>query len=549
MRRLPILGMITLAAWACKARTSSELRADENSPAAAGDVSNAGPSTIPIWTLDDELINTPESVLYIGDQTLLIANMAGSPGDVDGKGWISSVVVDPFTGYYRGKPQKWCCDIPLNSPKGMRVSYQGNKGFVWVTDIDRVVMIEKDRPNQATVIPVPGAVALNDTATDDDGHVFVSDIAGGGIYVIDAKAKTANLLTKAVPSPNGLLVDGKTLWALQWGDGKLDPADFSTAEPGLLWEIELVEGGNGGVTAGKTTKHALKGDASLKLAAKRNFDGLEKVPGGFLVSNFTGNTLERIDTTGGEFRVTSSLALPGSGGAGDIATIPGADTQLVFVPRSFGGTRPGLVEAYRVGGDESKALADGPRFVQKTIPLDATKVIRMDLFNKYCTACHGSGLTGDIRGISGTATTIAANASVIRHVLDWENNKGVTMPEDGSSNRSELDAAPEDRKAMLKSLDPFVAKPDSDESRAVVAGVRRGVQRFGTNNQSDKDDAEKRCKQEQGYTTDNVASYCHGKLDVSADPNSCSGVFCTPKFGVWSCVGQFAWVCRPDAGQ
>ncbi len=359
MRRIPVLGMIFLA-LGCKTRSSSELRADDNAaPSAQAGAPTA--TAVPIWTLDDAVIDTPESVYHPGGDTLFVSSMAGAPGGpaaADGKGWIAAITIDPFTGYMRGKPAKYCCDIPLNSPKGMRVSWVGSKAMLWVADIDRVVAIEKDRPDKTTVIPVPGAVGLNDTATDANGHVFVSDIGGGGIYVIDAKTKIAKELTKAVPSPNGLIVEGRKLWALQWGDGKLDPSDFSTELPGVLWEIDLASDSEGGVTAGKAVPHALD-STGLKVPAKRNFDGLEKLPDGFLISNFTGNTLERITIANGKFKVTSSIPLPGTGGAGDIALIQSADTQLVFVPRSFGGTRPGLVEAYRVGaeGEEKQPFA------------------------------------------------------------------------------------------------------------------------------------------------------------------------------------------------
>lgn len=342
MRRISLAAVIVFFAWGCRARTGSELRA-EDAPAVPG-----GPGTsqaAPLWTLDDELVNTPESVFYPGGDSLYVANMAGSPGDADGKGWITRIPIDPRTGYPDGKAEKICCNVPLNAPKGMGMTRTGGTTMLWVTDLDRVVGFDPSRPGRAIEIKVNGAISLNDTAADTAGHLFVSDIGGGAIFVIDTKTKTTEVLTKDVPSPNGLYVDGRTLWALQWGQGQLDPADFSTSEPGLLWEIALEPGEDGSVKSGGSTKHELDA-AGIDVPAKRNFDGLEKVPGGFLISNFTGNTLERVDTTAGRFKVVSSLPLPGGGGAGDIAVIKNADTQLVFVPRSFGGKRPGLIEAY-----------------------------------------------------------------------------------------------------------------------------------------------------------------------------------------------------------
>jgi hypothetical protein len=64
--------MIVVATLGCKARNASELRADEAAPAAAAP--SAGDDALtPLWTLDDEAINTPESVYHGGGNDLYVA--------------------------------------------------------------------------------------------------------------------------------------------------------------------------------------------------------------------------------------------------------------------------------------------------------------------------------------------------------------------------------------------------------------------------------------------------------------------------------------------
>jgi hypothetical protein len=342
---VPALAALCLALCACKTRPSAD---------AALRSTPAGNSTLtPLWTVDDPAVDSPESVFHAGNGVLFVSSMAGSPGAKDGKGWIARLAVDLNTGRVRDKAKRWCCSAAMNAPKGLRTAMLNGRNTLWVTDMDRVLGIDVADPRRVKELAVPGAISLNDTATDAQGRVYVSDIAAGIISVIDPASGSVTALTKAVASPNGLIVKDGMLWALQWGEGETDTTDFSTSLPGTLWSIELLEG-DGGVTAGEVKRHDPTGTNGMSFPAKRNFDGLELLPrGGALVTNFTGNALERLaalDPDGGTVDVTAQGALPGGGGAGDLSFVTLNNGKiLVLVPRSFGGTRPGLLEAYLWG--------------------------------------------------------------------------------------------------------------------------------------------------------------------------------------------------------
>ncbi len=161
-------------------------------------VNDSGVGLRHLWTADGAL-KVPESVMYDAKRDrLYVSNIDGKPTDKDGKGFISIVSLE-------GKviTPEWVSG--LNAPKGMAIS--GN--YLYVTDIDRIVRIDIEKAAVANTYNVEGAKFLNDIAIDDRGLLYVSDMNGDCIYLLD-KGKVSKWLD--VPGPNGMLFSGGTLY-------------------------------------------------------------------------------------------------------------------------------------------------------------------------------------------------------------------------------------------------------------------------------------------------------------------------------------------------
>ena len=110
---------------------------------------------------------TPESVLW--DSTLdvyFVSNINGNPTAKDGNGYIS--VVDP-----NGTVRDSAFIKGLNGPKGMAVIGD----TLWVTDIDVIRGFNARTRAPVAMVPIPGAVFLNDIAAAPDGSLYITDTA------------------------------------------------------------------------------------------------------------------------------------------------------------------------------------------------------------------------------------------------------------------------------------------------------------------------------------------------------------------------------------
>lgn len=96
----------------------------------------------------------------------------------------------------------------LNAPKGMGVC--GEK--LYVTDIDRVVVIDKKHGTVLTVHSVPEEKFLNDIAVDPKGTVYISDSSADTIYALEG-GKITTVLSggRYLKGPNGLFWEGDAL--------------------------------------------------------------------------------------------------------------------------------------------------------------------------------------------------------------------------------------------------------------------------------------------------------------------------------------------------
>jgi DNA-binding beta-propeller fold protein YncE len=163
----------------------------------------------------------PESVFFDPEAgCLYVSNINGGPSQKNGKGFLSKV--DP-----EGRILELEWVTGLNAPKGMGV--YGEE--LYVTDIDRIAVIDKDRGTILTVHSVPGAKFLNDIAVDPEGTVYVSDSSGDAIYSL-AGGRIAKVLSggRHLKEPNGLFWEGDALLVgvqgriLRWKPGEGQPA-------------------------------------------------------------------------------------------------------------------------------------------------------------------------------------------------------------------------------------------------------------------------------------------------------------------------------------
>jgi len=162
-------------------------------------------------------LEKPESVVHDAEADVyLVSNIAGKPLEKNGKGFISRVAPD-------GKvlELKWIAK-KLDAPKGMALS----GGKLYVADIDVVRIFDSKTGKPAGRVKIKGATFLNDVAAAADGSVYVSDTGlmqwgpymeakgNDAIYRLDGKKAVTVIADKALGNPNGILVDGDSLWVV-----------------------------------------------------------------------------------------------------------------------------------------------------------------------------------------------------------------------------------------------------------------------------------------------------------------------------------------------
>lgn len=152
-----------------------------------------------LWETPPNL-EIPESV-YLSDTLLYVSNVSGSPLDKNGKGFISRLS-------HHGTciDQKWVTG--LNAPKGIGLY----KGLLYVSDIDRVAVIDVDDSTRNHFIELSNAKFLNDVAISPDGLVAVSDMMDNAVYMIQNDSVQQFLQDEKLNGVNGLFFVGDTLY-------------------------------------------------------------------------------------------------------------------------------------------------------------------------------------------------------------------------------------------------------------------------------------------------------------------------------------------------
>jgi hypothetical protein len=196
--------------------------------ALAASVAACGGSEQPTKLWEASGFENPESALPdTAAGVLYVSNVAGSPADKDGNGFISKLTLD-------GKvtAQKW---VPgLDSPKGLALA----GGKLFVADLDQLVEIDVASGAIATRHQAPGAKILNGIAADSEGRIYVSDWPGNAIWRLADGTFEKWLESDQLKNPNGLHVEGDKLVVAAWG--VMEP-DFSTKTPGNLIAVSLAD--------------------------------------------------------------------------------------------------------------------------------------------------------------------------------------------------------------------------------------------------------------------------------------------------------------------
>ncbi len=168
-------------------------------------------------------IEGPESVLLnTNDNLLYVSNQAGS---TDGDGYIS--ILDQSGTVIN---QKWATN--LNDPKGMVI--YNNK--MYVGDTNGLVEISM---TDGSILQIYGeGQNLNDVAIDNDGNIYVSNMFTSAIYQLDTNGNFSEWLSgNEIQNPNGILIDGNTMYLAPWGT--FTGNDFTSAPPAPILKVDM----------------------------------------------------------------------------------------------------------------------------------------------------------------------------------------------------------------------------------------------------------------------------------------------------------------------
>lgn len=176
-----------------------------------------------IWTISG--FEQPESALLNPvTGNIIVSNVVGGPGDVDGNGYLSLVAPDGTV-----VEKKWATG--LDGPKGMAlVSDQ-----LFVADITNVRVLDANSGEQLSVHAAEGSVFLNDVTTDGK-DVYISDMMTHTIWKYSDGTLESWMTNEALAHPNGLLWDDGKLLVGSWGVDIQE--DFTTKEPGALLSVD-----------------------------------------------------------------------------------------------------------------------------------------------------------------------------------------------------------------------------------------------------------------------------------------------------------------------
>lgn len=147
---------------------------------------------------------SPESVLPDPASGLIFVSNVNGEGDAaDGNGFISRITPD-------GEIETLRWATGLDAPKGMALV--GDR--LYVTDIARIVCIDRRTGEVVDSWPAPGAGFLNDAVAGPDGRVYASDSATSRIYVLENGMVHVWAEDEALSAINGLWLEDDRMLAV-----------------------------------------------------------------------------------------------------------------------------------------------------------------------------------------------------------------------------------------------------------------------------------------------------------------------------------------------
>lgn len=262
-----------------------------------------------VWTVEG--MEQPESAYFDeARDVLFVSNINGEPTDKNGNGYISRISPDGAV-----LEQRWVTG--MDAPKGL----VSDGARLYVSDIDRLVEIDIEKGEITGTWSAEGAIFLNDTAVDDMGHVYVSDMIAGRIHVLRDGELSVLAEGEKLQHPNGLNMREGQLVVAPWGQD-IQP-DFSTKIGGHLIVVNVETGDVTTLGSGEPVG---------------NLDGLEPDgSGNWMVSDWIAGAVYRIAEDG-----STELLLDLDMGSADLEYI--ADRSLLIVPMML----DGKVVAYQI---------------------------------------------------------------------------------------------------------------------------------------------------------------------------------------------------------
>lgn len=197
----------------------------------------------------DTVLQTPEAVLFDESNGVYYVSCIGNlpPDKKDNDGYIAKLD-------QKGRIVKLKWITGLHAPKGLGIV--GNQ--LYVTDIDRVVVIDIKESRKIKSIPLHDSKFLNDIAVSRDGKIYVSDTYGNSLYHFDGDIPLLLYQDTAMGGPNGLWAEAGGIVCATFTSGEVFKYSFSDKGKTVL---------NKNIPGG---------------------DGIESYQNGYLVSNWNG---------------------------------------------------------------------------------------------------------------------------------------------------------------------------------------------------------------------------------------------------------------------
>lgn len=150
----------------------------------------------------DQVLKTPESVLFdVSRNQMYVSNINGKPTDKDNNGFISILNRDGSI-----KNLEWVSG--MDAPKGMALV----DSLLFVTDIDRIHIINVNQSKIIKTVAVKGASFLNDMAAISANQIVISDMGNDHLLIYDGNTVSVWLEDELLVSPNGLAFFNGTLY-------------------------------------------------------------------------------------------------------------------------------------------------------------------------------------------------------------------------------------------------------------------------------------------------------------------------------------------------